>query len=637
MIEKRRDIKQKLNQAKTRAQKQNLNEQYKTKNKEVKKSARRDKRDFIDKLATDAQKAADTRNMKDLYNITKQLAGRRTNTNRPVMNKEGILLSNPNEELERWREHFEELLNGVTLENLPETSEGEDLEINTDPPNLLEIKEAINQLKNGKAPGPDNIPPEVLKIDAHSSANILHELLKQIWETEEIPKDWKCGHVIKLPKKGDLSNCKNWRGIQLLSLPSKIFTRIILNRIRKAVDSKLREEQAGFRAGRSCIDQIATLRIIIEQSNEWQSPLFIHFIDFKKAFDMVDRKMIWKILKHYGFPAKITHLIQNLYEDTTCQVIHNNKLTEPFQVNTGVRQGCLLSPIIFSLIIDWVMRETTRTPRGVQWGMTNKLEDLDFADDISLLSHTWKHMQDKTTELQNTAKQVGLEINREKSKTMRINTKNTTPILLNDHEIENVEQFTYLGSVVDETGGSDSDIRSRLNKARQAFAILKPLWRNKNIHQNTKIRIFNTNIKTVLLYGCETWRQTKTLENKLQVFINSCLRQILNIHWAEKIPNKTIWEKCHQVPIAITIRKRKWNWVGHSLRRGDSNIPKKALDWNPQGQRKRGRPPTSWRRTLDKELKDVRMSWGETKKVAQNRPRWKTVVDALCSRGSLQE
>ena len=352
---------------------------------------------------------------------------------------------------------------------------------------------------------------------------------------------------------------------------------------------------------------------------------------------MVDRKMIWKVLKHYGLPDKIVNLIQNLYKDTTCQVIHNNKMTEPFQVNTGVRQGCLLSPIIFSLIIDWVMKETTKIPRGIQWGLTNKLEDLDFADDISLLSHTWRNMQEKTTDLHDKAKQIGLEINIKKSKTMRINTGNITPIRLNNHEIENVERFTYLGSVVDETGGSDSDIRSRLNKAKQAFAILKPLWRNKNIHHNTKIRILNTNIKTVLLYGSETWRQTKGLEHKLQVFINSCLRQILNINWVDKIPDKTIWERCHQTPIAITIRQRKWNWVGHSLRRDNKNIPKKALDWNPQGQRKRGRPPTSWRRTLDKDLKEVKMSWGEAKKVALDRPRWRAVVDALCSRRSTQD
>ena len=115
-----------------------------------------------------------------------------------------------------------------------------------------------------KAPGPDNTPLEVLNADAGVTADILLDLFQEAWDTEEVPQEWRKGYIIKLPKKGDLSECKNWRGIQLLSLPSKIFTRIILERIRAAVYEKLRDEQAGFRAGRSCADQIATLRIIIE-------------------------------------------------------------------------------------------------------------------------------------------------------------------------------------------------------------------------------------------------------------------------------------------------------------------------------------------------------------------------------------
>ena len=153
--------------------------------------------------------------------------------------------------------------------------------------------------------------------------------------------------------------------------------------MKTAVDEKLRQEQAGFRAGRSCTEQIAALRIIIEQSIEWQCPLYANFIDFKKAFDMVDRDMLWKILSHYGIPKKFINIIQQFYTGMTCQVIHGNSLTEPFSVKTGVRQGCLLSPMAFLLVIDWVMKRTTEEPRGIQWTFTQKLEDLDFADDMS--------------------------------------------------------------------------------------------------------------------------------------------------------------------------------------------------------------------------------------------------------------
>ncbi|CAH8631581.1 unnamed protein product, partial [Heterobilharzia americana] len=97
---------------------------------------------------------------------------------------------------------------------------------------------------------------------------MLTPLLQKVWKEEKVPDDWKKGYLVKLPKKGDLSACKNWRGITLLSTPSKILSRIILERLRDALDSKLRPEQAGFRKYKSCADQIATLRIIIEQSIE---------------------------------------------------------------------------------------------------------------------------------------------------------------------------------------------------------------------------------------------------------------------------------------------------------------------------------------------------------------------------------
>jgi len=123
---------------------------------------------------------------------------------------------------------------------------------------------------------------------------------------------------------------------------------LILERIRKAVDPKSREEQAGLREGRSCKDQIVTLYIIIEQSLEWQSPLYVNFVDFKKAFYMVDRTTIWRILTH-GMPQKIVNIIQSFYEDNSCRVIHNTDLSAPFTVSTGVRQRYILSPLIFSL------------------------------------------------------------------------------------------------------------------------------------------------------------------------------------------------------------------------------------------------------------------------------------------------
>src|SRR4029434_11093095 len=224
------------------------------------------------------------------------------------------------------------------------------------------------QLKSGKAAGPDNIPPEALKAEPNLTTDLLYSFFGRIWEEERTPTEWTEGYIVKLLKKGDRSNCNNYRGITLLSVPSKIFNRVILNRLQDAVDKRLRDQQAGFRKDRSCTDHIATLRIIIEQSIEWNTSLYINFIDFEQAFDSLDRTGLWHLMDYYGIPTKITNLIRNSYEGTSCKVIHAGQLSRSFDVRTGVKQGCLLSPFLSLLAIDWIMRETTEDRKnGIQW------------------------------------------------------------------------------------------------------------------------------------------------------------------------------------------------------------------------------------------------------------------------------
>nr|KAG5705815.1 hypothetical protein BaRGS_027474 [Batillaria attramentaria] len=286
----------------------------------------------------------------------------------------------------------------------------------------------------------------------------------------------------------------------------------------------LRDQQAGFRRNRSCADQIASLRIIVEQSLEWNSPLYLNFIDYEKAFDSVDREALWKLLRHYGVPGKIISLIQCTYQDMSCRISHAGQLSESFEVKTGVRQGCLLSPFLFLLVIDWIMKTTTAGRKnGIQWTLWTQLDDLDFADDLALLSHSHSQMQDKTTCLEATSAGTGLKINRKKTELMKINTTANTPVTVGGEPIREVESFVYLGSVVDGQGGTDRDVTARIGKARAAMVMLKNVWASKVVSIRTKLRIFNSNVKSVLLYGCETWRTTKTMQQKIQTFLNTCL------------------------------------------------------------------------------------------------------------------
>ena len=136
---------------------------------------------------------------------------------------------------------------------------------------------AYKALKDGKTPGIDQVYAEMLKADEQTTATVLTDILCDIWESEETPLSWKTGLIVKLPKRGDLTNCNNWRGIMLLSVTYKVLSRVVLNRLTTTVDPLLRKEQAGFRKGRSCADQIFTLRQIVEQSNEWSSTVYANF------------------------------------------------------------------------------------------------------------------------------------------------------------------------------------------------------------------------------------------------------------------------------------------------------------------------------------------------------------------------
>ena len=184
--------------------------------------------------------------------------------------------------------------------------------------------------------------------------------------------------------------------IAQLSVVANVLKRIFLTRLLKAVDEKLREQQTSFRKDRSYTDQIAALRIIIEQSLEWNTSLFLNCVDFEKAFDSLDREVLWRLMAHYGIPQKFTNLIRNSYNNMQCRVIHEGKLIESYDVRTGVKQGCLLSPFLFPLAIDYIMIESTEGKRnGIQWTMWQQLDDLDFADDIALISSTQQQMQEK--------------------------------------------------------------------------------------------------------------------------------------------------------------------------------------------------------------------------------------------------
>ena len=634
MIDERKEIHLKIEATRSERMKQVYRGTYKEKDKAVKKQIRKDKRKWLDNRAEEAEEAATQHHMKTLYELTKVLSNQKPRQSIAIKDKEGKILTSSEDRRKRWKEHFSEILNRDEPQTPVTAEEEEEIEdIDTNPPTLAEIQNAIKRLKNGKAAGEDLIVAELLKADVSFTSKKIKHILDEVWKQERTPLRWKRGIIVKLPKKGDLKNCKNWRGITLLPVVSKVLGRIVIDRIRNGVDNKLRKEQAGYRTGRGTTDQVFVLRNIIEQCNEWQAPLYINFVDFEKAFDSVHRESLWIIMKSYGIPGKIIGVVKALYNNFECAVMDEGQTTEWFKIKTGVKQGCNMSGFLFLLIIDWIMKRTAGNgENGIRWKFTTKLDDLDFADDIALLSSTKQQIQHKTDRLVENSKQTGLKPNIDKCKILRMNAKNQESITISGEPLKDVDKFEYLGAFVSNAGGGTMDLENRLTKARATFNRLKSIWSSTSISRNTKLRLFKTLVKTVLMYGSETWKMTKGDNRKLDVFQTKCLRRILKVKWEDHIRNEVILERAGMKSMSSEVQRKRWKYIGHILRKEPNHDCVTAVTWAPEGKRKRGRPKTTWRRTVDKERQVAGWtSWNQARAAAADKVTWRLSVEALCA------
>src|SRR6218665_366054 len=200
-------------------------------------------------------------------------------------------------------------------------------------------------------------------------------------------------------KKGDTRQCTNPRTVALVAHASKIILRVILEMIRNRTETEMADEQAGFRKERGTRDQITNLRILMQKANEHQQPLFMCFVDFKKAFDSIPHETLWVTMIEMGFPGHIINILTKLYSKQKARVKVAGTMSTEFRIRRGVRQGCVLSPTLFNIVAEMVMRETLEGYEGgVQIG-GRRITNLRYADDIILKANTVEELQTLTRRL----------------------------------------------------------------------------------------------------------------------------------------------------------------------------------------------------------------------------------------------
>jgi hypothetical protein len=307
------------------------------------------------------------------------------------------------------------------------------------PPYLLELDNALSTLCDNKAPGIDQLPGEVFKHGGRKLEETLHKLICKIWETGDVPQEWKNAKMITIFKKGDRLDCGNYRGISLLSIAGKLFARILLNRlIEHAEENILPEAQCGFRSERSTIDMIFTLKQVQEKCAEQNKPLYIVFVDFAKAFDTVHRDALWTVLKNYGCPDHFVKLIKHLHSGMEAHVSIGGNPSNPFPVENGVKQGCVLAPTLFSIYLAAVLENAFR---GISNGVHIQtrpgadlfkislfkaksrcklvtIREMMFADDTAFVAHSLEDIQSIITAFSRVSTNFGLRINLKKTEVL---------------------------------------------------------------------------------------------------------------------------------------------------------------------------------------------------------------------------
>ena len=575
------------------------------------------------------------------WKIIHDLSGKDRNPKVKVKMRDGAPPKSDKDLLAEWQAYFSSLLNndnGQAPSDLPQPA-AQDLPIHDHPPTLEETLEAIRQMKTNKAAGLDcAITAEALQGGGDAMADVIHCFCAEVYSNLTPPDQWITSVIVPLPKKGDLSLMTNYRGISLLSIAAKVYNKILLNRIRDEVDPILRKNQAGFRPGRSCAQQIHILRRVLEGFRDYQLPLVVTFIDFKKAFDSINRKVMFAVLRHYGIPEAVVNAISVLYKNSKSAVMVDGGLSDPFDVTTGVLQGDVLAPFLFVVLVDYLLKKATSQldsgvvthPRRSRRHPAKSLNDLDFADDIALLESSISRAQAQLTKTAEAAADLGLVISAPKTEYMTVNCNPQPALQVYGDPINHVSDFRYLGSMV---ASGSSDLKRQKSLAWCAFWKLEQLWKSPHISITTKVKLFNTTCVTILLYGCESWVISQDMENKINAFATSCYRVMLNVKRTDHVLNTIVYSMTNTVPLIHLVRQCHLKFLGHILRMSKEEPARSYALYIPTiGKRRPGRPRTSYLNYVQRLLGDNEGAMQEQQiaAFADDRRVWRNLVVA-CS------
>lgn len=438
----------------------------------------------------------------------------------------------------------------------------------------MEVKQTISRLKNNKASGIDLIVNEHFKSLAHIIAPTLVNLFNLVFDTGIIPEAWTLGIIKPIYKnKGCKSDPSNYRPITLISCLGKLFTAILNDRLQKYADDHdlINTCQAGFRKGHSTTDNIFILHTLIDLVCKSKRSLFCAFIDLKQAFDRVWRDGLWRKMLMHHINGKCLRIIQNMYNNIKSCLLVNNKTTDFFISNIGVRQGENISPFLFIIFLN-DLEEFFRSNNvnGIQCSehpmddslvLYLKIFILLYADDTIILSNSAEDLQNSLNVYAAYCANWKLQVNHSKSKVMIFSKRKHQQnynFTLHNNSLEIVNEYKYLGILFCKNNSFAATKKYIAGQGTRAAYSLLSKARNMHLPVDLQLELFDKLVKPILLYGCEIWGfgnldiiervQLKFLKHVLKV--KSCT------------PNYIVYGEVGVYPLKIDINARMVSYWG---------------------------------------------------------------------------
>jgi hypothetical protein len=463
-----------------------------------------------------------------------------------------------------------------------------------------------------------------------------------------------------LHKKGDPACPDNYRGISLLSVCGKVYVGVLHNRLRQHLCSQLLPTQFGFVPGKGTAGALFTLRRLLEVRRAHGAALYAAFLDLSKAFDSVHRDTLWQLLLARGVHPKLVALIKDLYDGSTFQVTTSTATSEPRPMNTGVRQGCPMSPTLFNVFIDFLARLilsecvaagipgvtvgfhidghlTTPPSTSPNTQLLTTLMLL-YADDIVLLTESETQLQQALTIAERVFQQWGMQLSHIKTQAMCLCPGSThqppaqqpQQIQLHQGSVQVVDKFKYLGSLLQPQGHLESELSRRIALAAASFTQLRQYLCDQSLSMHTRILAYKAVVVPTLLYGAaESWALSASQLQRLDTFNTSCLRRMAGFTRLDHVTNEHLHSITEQPPISSLLRCHRLRWLGHVARQKTREPTMQILFAHsvPGYGRPRSGRNTTWLRCAYQDVQELGMPgtvWFDT---AQDRERWAEKIE----------